>query len=296
MRLFVRVAGQNGGRNSGHRCVQCVVTVSAVLLRRGFEGLGAPHPGSVRWRIPSGFVRSAHDPPPFPVVEPVHPFAGRSGRKEGRCRRRRRSSRDAPGCSVRCRGDGLVKPLASPSVSRRRVRDAMEMAVAFTGGLAGASGPALRVGGVPGKLGGPQALQALRALQMRGEKSRGRCWPWAAMLPILWKSVGGNTPQFPVRESSWSSMSRSFVGVRVGRDRPRVCSKESSAICAKAFQARASGTQSPSRWPTLSWAGWSRANSSSSGDRACGASRPRSDQVWGHRWRSQKMQAWTLGG
>jgi hypothetical protein len=34
----------------------------------------------------------------------------------------------------------------------------------FTGDLAGTSGPALRVAGVPGKLGAPQALQAVQAL------------------------------------------------------------------------------------------------------------------------------------
>jgi hypothetical protein len=34
----------------------------------------------------------------------------------------------------------------------------MEVAVVFTGGLAGTSGPALRVAGVSGKLGSPQAL------------------------------------------------------------------------------------------------------------------------------------------
>jgi hypothetical protein len=55
--------------------------------------------------------------------------------------------------------------LGSPPVSRLPgpwpVRDAMEVAVVFTGGLAGTSGPALRVAGMPGKLGAPHGLGAL---------------------------------------------------------------------------------------------------------------------------------------
>jgi hypothetical protein len=44
----------------------------------------------------------------------------------------------------------VAAPLAGP--------DAMKRTVAFTGGLAGTSGPALRVASVPDKLGAPQAL------------------------------------------------------------------------------------------------------------------------------------------
>jgi hypothetical protein len=99
-----------------------------------------------------------------------------------------------------------AEPLAGP--------DAMKLVVFFTDGLAGTSGPALRAAGVKGKLGSLQAmpaLQALQALQARDGNAMGGGWPWSAMLPILSKNIGRDTPQFSMTDSGWSSMSRSFV-------------------------------------------------------------------------------------